>query len=263
MTDQNDTPTQPQQPLPTPQERAIDTLLNVALERAGTDPLAMLQEGWMKVELLRGLLEAGYTIREGSAVDGENWILRLLEDKVLNGRKAASIQDHRGDIRIEDPKLRIELKVVSEFGSKEKLQKRDPELGNHKDFTVDVERVSRRECEAAMLVIPLDPYEDARQKRDWIEPRGRTPKILLDALFPRPEHVDLASLKTFQTNYNGTNYLIRIGKTARTVREANRIRLALAVLGLDDALWPTFRANATTDPKCFAIDSWRDFIIDF
>jgi len=168
-----------------------DLILNSAAE-AATDDLVLLQEGAMKIAILRRLLDSGYSIREGSPRSSEDWLItRSPQAKRLTTRIATRSRrsgNTKPDIRVESPTmLRAELKVFGEFGSKDtfnrgEIYNQSGKPKNYNSFLWDLQALEDGNADLAIVTASARCYDTARNQR-WSN-RGSPAEVCLDGLLP-------------------------------------------------------------------------------
>lgn len=223
-------------------EQAIDDILEITLKTAFEDQLALLQEGYMHVEILRGLLERNYEVHAGaqcilrpalnSKKTGVYAEPRILSSKELKGD--ASKEDlekrHYPDIRIVKPKLHVELKVFSEFG---------PKRYTHGLIDNDIRKVVNGHADAAVIVLPGRSYNVARGKGR--KKKGKPASLKFDDLFPPDSMVKDGYLQTFL----GRNLLVRLWAAPSPTKDSEdrwdfSARVAIAIIRAEQDMWPNF-----------------------
>ncbi len=190
----------------------IDVALDAA-EVAAEDPLALLQEGSVKVAIMRALLQAGCTLREGSPRTGDDWLISGSPDAPtarLVGRTGTG--GTKSDIRIEEPcRLVFEFKVFGEVGSKDsfnrgEILRPDRKGKNENSFLWDLKAVLEKRADVAFFVCGARQYDTARGER-W-DPRGRTAGVVLADLLP-PRSELRCKIAEFRRSWRGSEWYAR------------------------------------------------------
>ena len=241
----------------TPHEKLLDDILEIALEKAFWDQLALLQEGFLHVEIIRGLLVKGYDL-----FAGKNWRLRHApQEAEIQGkpRKYAIPEQISGatlpddsptntnpDIRIEKPRFCVELKVYSEFGPKSSIPRSKPGDGNH-TIADDIRKVVKGTADAAVSIMPGHLYSVARGLKET----APVAAILLDDLFPPAALVGRGDLKTFRQEFEQQKLLVRLWAAPSPTKDPENsedisVRVAIAVLNCDPERWPNFMGTSTS-----------------
>lgn len=158
----------------------IEAMIDATIEDCRSNALALLAEGHLKTVLLHRLLSLGLFLREGSHRDAD-WILGLKDSKLFvfqDKRDRDTAQEGSRDIRIEVPRLHIEVKCFSEFGAKDFFERGENGLGG------DLDMIAEGHADVAFLAAHGKLYDDARGVKT--DPRGRKPKpeSILKELLP-------------------------------------------------------------------------------
>lgn len=183
----------------------LDQMLDAAAILCERDPLALFQEGHLKVALVDRVLRTGHTIREGSHNTAKDWLIRQADGRTsteMVARPPREKGDGSRDIRIENPSLHVELKCFGEFGSKDFFQRDDAGLAG------DLGRVRSGVADAAIVAVAGKLYDDARG--DKSDTRGRKPKpeSVFGALLPSRDELPVDSFHRFRGMHMGTTYAV-------------------------------------------------------
>jgi hypothetical protein len=98
---------------------ALDTLLAFLRQETLQNQLITFQEGTLKTFCVQAFLKAGYQIVEGSK--NKFQVLEMNSEGIIvpvDGKKFPPHGSGSRDIKVLDPHLHIELKCISEFGTK-------------------------------------------------------------------------------------------------------------------------------------------------
>jgi hypothetical protein len=193
----------------------VDLILRTGASVAGNDPLALLQEGFVKVGILRALLNHGCKVREGSSRTEADWLLAMT-GKEMQAQLVPRTRSSKAklDIRIEKPmQLYVELKVYGEVGSKDNFHRsplRDS-TGSERSsnsFLWDLECVRIKNADMAVVVSSARNYDTARGER-WDTRGGPNATLLLDQLLPERRSLRLDEITEHQGILDGLSWRVR------------------------------------------------------
>ena len=155
-------------PINPSQFAGVETMLLALRKLAITRPEAFFQEGWMKAELVTALLDAGYTVVEGTndsceviSKDEQSGQLQVIQ----RPRLLISVPRQEGtrDIKFlvganaHFYTVRVELKTYSEFGTSTRTAPKKDEA------QADLAHVIEGHAEVAIFGCSLDAYTSLRR----------------------------------------------------------------------------------------------------
>jgi len=169
------------------QVSALRVVLQATEDECRRSPVGNLLEGHLKAVAVAALLSSGYSVMEGSNLQGQGRVISMSDGVIkttieerqhMASAPGSEKTKNSPDLRVWAPcRLIVELQIRSKLGSQSALFS--------DNLVDDLDRVGRRTADAFVLAADLELYDSLRGLK--ADPRGRKAKhteLLASALPP-------------------------------------------------------------------------------